>query len=194
MRKLWSNLRERTQGNEKRQIEDSSHPKATEGLLKATARKNYPNSEDVDNPMLAPQDYDVRQSGRVLELPNRDLWLRPADFSWHFPILVTNRKDPFRNFRGRSPAKMKAREDKIEEAKKQKTLKNKDDEVNSARWQPSSWTWTTSSSSFAWREWSSDQTRERSDWQSADRDSSDQVRELTAWRSSGSWQSHFFWH
>ena len=125
MRKLWSNLRERTEGKEKRQIEDSSHPKAIEGLLRATARKNYPNSEDVDNLMLAPQDYDVRQSARVLELQNRDLWIRPADLPWHFPILVTNRKDPFRNFSGRSPAMMKAREDKIEEAKKQKTQKTK---------------------------------------------------------------------
>ena len=63
MRKLWSNTRERTQGNEKRQGEDSSYPKAIEDLLRATARKNCPKSEKVDNLMTAPQDYD----GRVLE-------------------------------------------------------------------------------------------------------------------------------
>ena len=37
---------------------------------------------------------------------------------------MTIRKEPFRNFRGSSPAKLKAREDQIEETKKQKTLKN----------------------------------------------------------------------
>ena len=60
---LWSNTRERTQGNEKRQDEDSSYPKALKDLQRATVRKNCPKSEKVDNPMIAPQDYD----GRVLE-------------------------------------------------------------------------------------------------------------------------------
>ena len=73
MRKLWSNLRKQTQGNEKRQVEDNSYCKTIEGLLRATARKIHPEAEDVDNPMIAPQDYDVRQSGRVLELRNRSL-------------------------------------------------------------------------------------------------------------------------
>ena len=68
MRKLWSNSRERTQGNEKRKGEDSSYPKSIEVLLRETARKGYPDPEEVDNPMITPQDYDVRQSGRVLEL------------------------------------------------------------------------------------------------------------------------------
>ena len=171
----------------KRQSEDSSHPKAIEGLLTATARKDCPESEDVDNPMIKPQDYDVRQSGRVLELQNRDLWIRPTDLSWHCPILVTIREEPFKNYRSRSSAKLKAREDKIEEAKKQKTQKSKDDEWKSARWPQSSWTWTTSSSSSAWREWSSDETGERTNLQSTDWDSPDQGRELTAW------QSHFLW-
>ena len=44
-RKLSSNTRERTQGNEKRQGDDSSYPKAIEDLLRATARQNYPKSE-----------------------------------------------------------------------------------------------------------------------------------------------------
>ena len=42
-----------------------------------------------------------------------DLWIRPTDLSWHLPILVTIREEPFRNCRGRSLAKLKAREDKI---------------------------------------------------------------------------------
>ena len=73
MRKLWSNLREQTQGNEKRHVEDNSYCKTIDGLLTTIARKIYPESEDVDNPMIAPQEYDVRQSRRVLELRNRSL-------------------------------------------------------------------------------------------------------------------------
>ena len=85
-----------------------------------TARKGCPNPENVDNPKIAPQDYDARQSRRVLELQNRSLWIRPTDLSWHFSILVTISEMPFRNYRGRSLAKLEARD----EAKKQKTLKN----------------------------------------------------------------------
>ena len=45
--------------------------------------------------MMAPSDYEIRCSGRVLELQNRDFWLRPTDMSWHFPILMTIREEPF---------------------------------------------------------------------------------------------------
>ena len=62
MRKLWSNTRERTQGNEKEPCEDSSYFKGIEVLLREMARKGYPDPQDVDNPMIAPQDYDARQS------------------------------------------------------------------------------------------------------------------------------------
>ena len=62
-------------------------------MLRETARKSYP--ENVDNPMIAPRDYDVRQSGRVLEPSKKDLWIRPTDLSWHFLILVTTRELPF---------------------------------------------------------------------------------------------------
>ena len=84
--------------------------------------------------MITPQDYDIRQSGRVLELHNKDIWIRQTDLSWRFLILVTVRELPFRSYRERSPAKWKAREDKIEEAKKQKTPKSEDQERNSGRW------------------------------------------------------------
>ena len=110
MRKLWSKTRERTQGNEKERGEDSSHPKGIDVLPRETARKGYPDPEDVDNPMIAPQDYDARQSGRVLELQNRGLCIRPTDLSWLFPILVTIREMHFRNYRGSSLAKLEARE------------------------------------------------------------------------------------
>ena len=130
MRKIWSNTRERTQGNEKEQAGDSSYPEGIEVLLRVTDRKGYPDPENVDSPMIAPQDYDVRQSGRVLELHNGDLWIRPTDLSWHFPILITIREMPFRKYRGRSLAKLEAKD----EAKKQKSLKNREKGWNSARW------------------------------------------------------------
>ena len=170
MRKLWSNTRERTQSKEKEQAVDSSYPKGIEVLLRETARRGFPDPENVDNPMIAPQDYHVRPSGRVVELQNRDLWIRPTDLSWHFSILMTIREMPFKNFSGRSLAKLEARD----ESKKQKTLKNKDKEWNSARWNQSSWTWATSSLSSAWREWSSDETHEQ------------ESKDTT-------WQSHFSW-
>ena len=34
--------------------------------------------------------------------------------SWHFPILLTIREMPFKNYRGRSSEKLKGKEDKIE--------------------------------------------------------------------------------
>ena len=182
IRKLSSSTRERTQSEEKEQAEDSSHPKVIEVLLRETARKSYP--DNVDNPMIAPQDDEVRQSGRVLELQNKDLWIRRTDLTWHFPILVTTRELPFKNYRRRSLAKLEARD----EAKKHKTLKNRKEEWDSARWKQSSWTCTTSSSSSAWREWSPDEARERSDWQSADWEGSDQTRKDTTWQSHVSWQ------
>ena len=136
---------------------------------------------------------------RSLDKTNRFVWALPYsfDYSW----------ESFRNYRGRSSEKLKGREDEIEEVKKHKTLKIRDEDWNSAKWKQT-WTWTTvsSSSSYAWREWSSDQTREhsgwqspadrkssdqtreRSYWQSADLDSSDQAREATTWQSKNTWQ------
>ena len=87
--------------------------------------------------MMASQDYEFHQSGRVLELQNRDLWFRPTDMSWHLLILMTIREEPSRNFRSRISEKWKAKEDKIVEVKK-KTKKG-DDEWKDAEWQPSSW-------------------------------------------------------
>ena len=72
-RRLWSNTRERTQSQEKEQAGDSFYPNSIEVMLRETARKSYPDQENIGNPMIAPQDYEVRQSGRVLELQNRDL-------------------------------------------------------------------------------------------------------------------------
>ena len=72
--KLWSNTCERTQSKEKEQAVDSSYPKGIEVLLRETARKGYANTENVDNPMMmAPHDYIVRPSRRVVELQNRSL-------------------------------------------------------------------------------------------------------------------------
>ena len=90
MRKLWSNLCE--QGNEQKLKENILFFGGIESQLRATARRIYSKS-DVDNPMIAPRDYDVRQSGRVLELHKTDLWFRPTDLSLHFTILVTLREE-----------------------------------------------------------------------------------------------------
>ena len=91
-------------------------------------------TEDATDPMVAPQDHDVRQSGRVLELQNSDLWLRPTDLSWHFPVLMTIREEPFKDYRSRTSEKWKA---KFEEAKKQK-VKKTIIKKNYANWQTSS--------------------------------------------------------
>ena len=90
MSKLWSNICELTQSEQKEHAEDISDPKSFEVMLKEAARKSSP--ENVDNPMIAPRDHEVLQSGRVLEFQNRDLWIRPTDLSWHVPTLVTIRE------------------------------------------------------------------------------------------------------
>ena len=118
------------------------------------------------------------------EIFGYDKQICPGIFLFFWPFV----RCPSKNYRARSPAKLKVREDETEEAKKQKIPKKRDEEWNSTRWKYSSWTWTTSSSSSAWQEWSSDETRERTNWQSADWDSSDQVRKASVWQSHFSWQ------
>ena len=174
-KKLWSNLKPnhamhfREQLADLRERTDSPRGKGTEEISRET--------EDATDPMLAPQGYDVRQPGRVLELQNR-----PTDLSWHFPILMTIREEPFKNYRSRTDEQWKAKEDKAEEFKRQKMQKN-DDGQSHANWRASSWswyqpmTWTPPS----WQQWSSDETRESSDWQpAADWSSSDQTRDRKA--------------
>ena len=70
---LWENSRKRTQGNEKRKGEDSSYPKGIEVLLSETAQQGFPDPEEVDNPMITPQDFDIRQSGTSLGAPTQRL-------------------------------------------------------------------------------------------------------------------------
>ena len=99
MRKLWSNLkpnhstnfreqsadlRERTNYPRGTGTEDISRERGIESQLKAAAQRAYRDQEDATDPTMAPQDFDVRQSGRVRELQNSDLWLRPTDVSWIF--------------------------------------------------------------------------------------------------------------
>ena len=102
MRKLWSNittgqsanLREQTDDKKGTQTGDKSRERGVESQLKAAAQRGHP--EDAEDPMVAPPDCDIRQSGRVLELQNRDLRLRPTNMSWHLPILMTIREEPFK--------------------------------------------------------------------------------------------------
>ena len=102
MIKLWSNLREQAHCKKKQQTEDDSRLRGVEGQLRAAAQPGYPNPEDAEDPMIAPPDFGVRQSGGVLELQYRDPWSRPTDLSWHFPILMTIREEPFKIYRARS--------------------------------------------------------------------------------------------
>ena len=101
MRNLWSNLkpnhymnfrdqeedlRERTDDKKKGKTEDISCERGVEIQLRAAAQRSYP--EDATDPFVAPPDYDIRQSGRVLEIQNSDLWLQPSpgtfQSSWPF--------------------------------------------------------------------------------------------------------------
>ena len=79
MRKLWNHLRPihsvitreqiadlREQTDYRKRTEDISRERGVDIQLRATAQRCY--QEDATDPMVAPQDYDVRQSGSVLEL------------------------------------------------------------------------------------------------------------------------------
>ena len=92
--KTKADFRERTDHPRLKKTEDISRERGIESQLRAAAQRAYRDQEDATDPMVAPQGYDVRQSGSVLELQNSDLWLRPKDLSWHFPSLMTIREDP----------------------------------------------------------------------------------------------------
>ena len=141
--------------------EDVSRERGVEIQPRMAAQRGF--TEDATDPLVAPQDYDVRQSGE----------------SWNSKTVVSGCDQ--QNYRSRTSEKWKA---KFEEAKKQQRKKN-DDGRSSANWQTSSlsWyqpmTWTPS----LWQQWSSDETRERSDWKtSTDWSSSDPPRERSEWR------------
>ena len=50
--------------------------------------------------------------------------------SWHHPTLTTIREEPFKNYRSRTSEKWKAKEHKIEEAKKEKSRRSKEAVMN----------------------------------------------------------------
>ena len=95
-------LRERTNYPRWKRTEEISRERRIKAQLRATAQRAHRDREDATDPMVAPQDYDVHQSVRVLELQNSDPWLRPTHRSWHFPILMTIREEPFKNNRSRT--------------------------------------------------------------------------------------------
>ena len=67
-----------------------------QGYWNYAQRNTFPDLENIGNPMIAPQDFEIHQSGRVLELWNKDLSIRPPDLSWHSSILVTTRELSFK--------------------------------------------------------------------------------------------------
>ena len=73
-RKLWSNTRERTQGNVEEQGEDSS-PKVFEVLLRETARKDYPVLGNVNNPMHL----------KIMMFVNPESWSSTTEISGYGP-------------------------------------------------------------------------------------------------------------
>ena len=93
-------------------------------LLEQTANKKVESTEDISRERGV--EIQLRMWERGL-LQNTDLWLRPTDLSWHFPILMTIREEPFKNYRSRTSEKWKA---KFEEAKKQMIKKNDDGRSN----------------------------------------------------------------
>ena len=135
MRKLWciiatgqsENLREQTDDQKGKQTEDNSRERGVEKQLKAAAQRGYPWRPKI--PWWHLQIMTSANLGDSWSLQNRDLWLRPTDMSWHLPILITIREEPFKNCRSRTSEKWKVKEDKIEEAKKQK-VKRSDEEWN----------------------------------------------------------------
>ena len=140
--KLWSNittgqssnLREQTDDKKgKQNREDNSRERGVESQLKVAAQ-GFTQRMPTD-PMVAPPDHDIRQSGRVLEHQNSDLCNR---YVLALCILMTIREEPFKNYHSRTSEKWKAKDDKNEEFKKQK-IKRIDDELSYADWQTSSW-------------------------------------------------------
>ena len=121
LREQIAELLEQTADTKEKSTEDISRERGVEIQLRMAAQLGF--TEDATDPTVAPQDYDIRQSGRVPQLQNSDLWLRPTDLSWHFPILMTIREEPFKNNRSRTSEKWKA---KFEEAKRQKIKENDD--------------------------------------------------------------------
>ena len=67
------------------------------------ARTN-PVSDDF---LTGPKDYAINQSSRVLQLGNRDLWIKESGTDWHLPILITLRQESRRNYRQRSDQALK---------------------------------------------------------------------------------------
>ena len=91
IKKLWSNTR---RVNERNKLRTALIPSVQREL-----GKSHP--EIVDIPVLAAHAA-VRQSGRVLELQNRDLWTRSTDQPWHFSFFfLTICELPFKTSVGR---------------------------------------------------------------------------------------------
>ena len=120
-REQVADLCERTDYPRVKRTEDISRERGIESQLRPAAQRAYPRPRGRHRSHGGTS----RQAGKVLELQNSDRWLRRTDLSWHFPILMTIREEPFKNYRLTTFEKWKAK-DKAEEFKKQKMQKNDD--------------------------------------------------------------------
>ena len=142
MRKFWSNittgqsenLREQTDDKKEKQTEDNSRERRVErkpaegggpaGLPRGRRRFHGGTSRSWHPPIWespgAPKQGPLVTTNRYVLAPS---------------ILMTIREEPFKNYRLKTSEMWKAKEDKVEDAKKQK-IKRSDDEWNYADWQP----------------------------------------------------------
>ena len=177
MRKLWSKLTTGQSEHLREQTDDKKRETDRRQLARARSRKptkRRPSGVTQRTPKIPWWHLQIMTFANLGEswssktgTSGYDQQICPGTFPSSWPFV----KKLSRTIVQKTSEKWKAKEHKIEEAKKQKINKS-DDEWNYADWQPSSWSWQppttwTSSSSSSWQQWSSDQTRESSDWRSS---------------------------
>ena len=128
MRTPWRNPCELMKIMRKEKVDP--YPEGVEISRKETARRNSPTSEAVGSHDSAPQDYDIRQSERVLEFQIRDFWTRPTDLSWHYPVLGIIRETPFKNFRWKVIREVEGQRGRNRGSQEKKNMKSRDEDWN----------------------------------------------------------------
>ena len=175
-RKLWSNIRERIPGNEKRQGEDSSYTKGIEILLRETARKKLSNirkrrqSHDCTSRLSCSSIWTSlgAPKQRSLDTTNRSV-LALSNSCDHSPGISVKVTREFRSQRGQDRGDQEA-----EDSEKQRRGVG----LNQMAAVILDLNYFILIFCLA----------RITDWQSVDWDSSDQTRKNTTWQSHFSWQ------